>query len=100
MGNKIIEKACDELVEVVKREIFPYIDENIKQSEAKKLKSDIYFGLQQFKRDQKDLEITQDINHKSVQGKLKEATGALRIFLDLRTHFYLKKIKMDRNDYV
>lgn len=47
------------------------VDENLKHAEARKLKSDIYFGLQQFKKDGKNFDITQNINHKSIQGKLK-----------------------------
>lgn len=64
------------------------------------MKSDIYFGLQQFKREGEDFQITQDINHKSIQGKLKETTGALRVFLDLRANFYIKKIKIEQIDYI
>jgi hypothetical protein len=55
----------------MKKDIFPFIDANIKSQEARKLKSDIYFGLQQFKKDAKDVEITQILNSDSVQGKLK-----------------------------
>lgn len=73
---------------------------NIKQPEARKLKSDIFYGLKQFKKDGQDFEVTQSIDYKSVQGRLKEQTGALRMFLDLRTHFYIKKVKLDGNDYI
>lgn len=33
-------------------------------------------------------------------GKLKEQTGALRMFLDLRAHFYIKKVEFDGVDYI
>lgn len=46
MGNKIFEKVVDSLIDLVKREIFPVIDENLKPNEARKMKSEIYFGLQ------------------------------------------------------
>lgn len=54
MGNKIFEKACDYLIDLVKREVFPFIDSNIKQADARKLKSNIYFGLMQYQKDGKD----------------------------------------------
>lgn len=71
MGNQIFEKAVDYLIDLIKREVYPFINENIKSEVAKKLKSDIYFGLQQFKRDGKDFELTQEINHRLVKGRLK-----------------------------
>ncbi len=76
------------------------VDDNIKTHDARKLKSDIYFGLQQFKRDGQDLEINQSIDHKSVQGKLKQQTGLLRLFLNIRMHFALKKIIIDKNNFI
>lgn len=30
MGNKIFQKACDYLLDLVKQDIFPFIDENLK----------------------------------------------------------------------
>lgn len=35
------------------------IDENIKQPDAKRLKSDLYIGMQKFKTDGQDFSLTQ-----------------------------------------